>query len=119
MTGKVAEFPVHGIDNVPVDFYTQDGLLTKSQRSKDVAAAARADRQYVRVRPEIMRHVGDVVFQVLDLVQVAIKRGQNCACGGIDMQAQLSRLEIGRKRGTETPPLGSPQFIRVAVNLDT
>ena len=36
------------------------------QRREDVPPAARADDQHVRTGPEVMAHVGDVVFQVLE-----------------------------------------------------
>ena len=103
VAGEVAEAAVQRLEDVGVDLDADDRLRAEAQRRQDVAAAADADDQRAPVRPQVVADVGDVVFEVLELLGRRRRLRQHGAGGDVDVEVQLLDPAIGRDRRGSGP----------------
>src|SRR5262245_53499777 len=83
--------------------------LTEHKRRQNIPSAADTDHEHRSRISQVVRERSDVVFQMLDTVEIPIELGDDGRRSRVDIQIQLLQLPARMIDGAHSPPerLGS------------
>ena len=100
---EVSELRIDQIDQIFVHLHGDDRFLVERQGRENVPAPAGAHDEDVGVGSQVVRDVGDVIAEVIDLIDISRKGSHHGGGPGIDGDAQLIDTPLLAILGAEPP----------------